>query len=85
MILQMEICCSRRGRAGRHPWVLPRPLAAACDSADGLDLSSSPADLQLVELLWAGSPDRVAARAKLGQAEAEVTRPEVFQNPGFDF
>ncbi|HEY2437560.1 MAG TPA: hypothetical protein VGH93_10280 [Solirubrobacteraceae bacterium] len=60
-------------------------LAAAGGSVDALDLSSSPADLQLVELLWARSPDLVAARAKLGQAEAEVTRSEVFQNPGFDF
>lgn len=52
---------------------------------DSLDLSTSPSDLQLVEILWARSPDLVAARAKLGQADAEVTRSEVFPNPGFDF
>ena len=66
-------------------WVVLSLLAAASGPADALDLSSSPADLQLVELLWARSPDLVAARAKLGQAEADVTRSEVFPNPGFDF
>ena len=66
-------------------WVLTSALAATAASPESLDLSSSPADLQLVELLWARSPDLVTARAKLGQAEAEVTRSEVFPNPGFDF
>ncbi len=67
------------------PWVLAAVLAAGMASSESLDLSSSPADLELVELLWARSPDLVAARAKLGQAEADVTRSEVFPNPGFDF
>ncbi|HZJ54339.1 MAG TPA: TolC family protein [Myxococcaceae bacterium] len=66
-------------------WVLISALAATAASPESLDLSSSPADLQLVELLWARSPELVAARAKLGQAEAEVTRSGVFPNPGFDF
>ena len=65
--------------------VLATCLAATAANPDVLDLSSSPADLQLVELLWARSPDLVAARAKLGTAEADVTRAEVFPNPGFDF
>ena len=38
----------------------------------------------LVELLWLRSPELVAARARLGQADVEVTRSEVFPNPGFD-
>ena len=67
------------------PWVVVCLLAAAARTTDTLDLSSSPGDLQLVELLWVRSPDLVGARAKLGQAEAEVTRSEVFPNPGFDF
>ncbi|HET9314429.1 MAG TPA: TolC family protein, partial [Vicinamibacteria bacterium] len=60
-------------------------LAATAATPEALDLSSSPADLQLVELLWTRSPDLVAARAKLGTAEADVVRAEVFPNPGFDF
>lgn len=67
------------------PWVLATWLAAVTPAPESLDLSSSPADVQLVEILWARSPDLVAARAKLGQADAEVTRSEVFPNPGFDF
>ena len=67
------------------PWVVVCLLAANAGTTDALDLSSSPGDLQLVELLWARSPDLVGARAKLGQADAEVTRSEVFPNPGFDF
>ena len=58
---------------------------AAGGGPESLDLSSSPGNPQLVELLWARSPDLVSARAKLGQAEADVTRSEVFPNPGFDF
>ena len=66
------------------------PILTACLALTGanpesLDLSSSPGDLQLVELLWARSPDLVSARAKLGQAAADVIRSEVFPNPGFDF
>ncbi|HZW87907.1 MAG TPA: TolC family protein [Myxococcaceae bacterium] len=67
------------------PWVVVCLLAATAGATDALDLSSSPGDLQLVELLWARSPELVAARAKLGQADADVTRSEVFPNPGFDF
>jgi cobalt-zinc-cadmium efflux system outer membrane protein len=67
------------------PWVLATWLAATTPAPESLDLSTSPADVQLVEILWARSPDLVAARAKLGQADAEVTRSEVFPNPGFDF
>ena len=67
------------------PWVLATWLAATTPASESLDLSTSPADVQLVEILWARSPDLVAARAKLGQADAEVTRSEVFPNPGFDF
>jgi len=65
--------------------VLTACLALTTANPESLDLSSSPGDLQLVELLWARSPDLVSARAKLGQAEADVTRSEVFPNPGFDF
>jgi len=65
--------------------VLTTCLALTTANPESLDLSSSPGDLQLVELLWARAPDLVAARAKLGQAEADVTRSEVFPNPGFDF
>ena len=65
--------------------VLTACLAATTANPESLDLSSSPGDLQLVELLWARSPELVAARARLGQADAEVTRSEVFPNPGFDF
>src|SRR5262249_43049061 len=67
------------------PWVLATWVAAVTPAPESLDLSSTPSDLQLVELLWARSPDLVAARAKLGQAGADVTRSEVFPNPGFDF
>lgn len=67
------------------PWVLTSLLAATAASAESLDLSSFPAEPELVELLWTRSPDLVAARAKLGQAAAEVTRSEVWPNPGFDF
>jgi len=65
--------------------VLAVALAATAPNPESLDLSSSPADAELVALLWTRSPDLVTARAKLGQAEAEVTRSEVFPNPGFDF
>lgn len=65
--------------------VLTACLALTTANPESLDLSSSPGDLQLVELLWARSPDLVSARAKLGQAGADVTRSEVFPNPGFDF
>ena len=37
---------------GGQRWVVLCLLAAASGSADALDLSSSPADLQLIELLW---------------------------------
>jgi outer membrane protein, heavy metal efflux system len=67
------------------PSVLATWLAATTLAPESLDLSTSPSDVQLVEILWARSPDLVAARAKLGQADAEVTRSEVFPNPGFDF
>ena len=67
------------------PWVLATWLAATTPAPESLDLSTSPSDVQLVEILWARSPDLVAARAKMGQADAEVTRSEVFPNPGFDF
>lgn len=67
------------------PWVLSSLLAATAASPESLDLSSAPADLELVELLWTRSPDLVAARARLGQAEGDVTRSEAFPNPGFDF
>ncbi len=67
------------------PWVLTTLLAATAASTESLDLSASPGDLELVALLWARSPDLVAARAKLGQADADVTRAEVLPNPGFDF
>jgi cobalt-zinc-cadmium efflux system outer membrane protein len=69
------------------PCVLTTTLLAAATAAspDTLDLSSIPAEPELVELLWMRSPDLVAARARLGQAEAEVTRSEALPNPGFDF
>jgi outer membrane protein, heavy metal efflux system len=67
------------------PWVLTAIVAASAASSESLDLSSSPADVDLVELLWTRSPDLVAARARLGQAAAEVVRSEVLPNPGFDF
>ena len=51
------------------PWVLSSVLAAAAASPESLDLSSAPADVDLVELLWTRSPDLVAARARLGQAD----------------
>ena len=66
-------------------WLLTALLAAGAASSESLDLSSSPADVELVDLLWERSPDLVAARAKLGQAEADVVRSEVLPNPGFDF
>jgi outer membrane protein, heavy metal efflux system len=66
-------------------WVLAAALASSAGSLESLDLSSSPAELDLVELLWTRSPELVAARAKLGLAEADVTRSEALPNPGFDF
>ena len=67
------------------PWVLTSLLAATAPSPESLDLSSSPSDLELVALLWSRSPYLVGASARIGQAEADVTRSEVFPNPGFDF
>jgi outer membrane protein, heavy metal efflux system len=85
LIFQVASSLLRGGGVALPTWVLITALAATAPSPESLDLSSSPADLQLVELLWARSPDLVAARAKVGQADAEVTRSEVFPNPGFDF
>ncbi|MGZ6132740.1 MAG: TolC family protein [Myxococcaceae bacterium] len=66
------------------PWALTLLLAAAA-GPESLDLSGLPGEPDLVELLWARSPDLVAARAKIGLAQADVTRARVWPNPGFDF
>jgi len=66
--------------------VAPLALLAALSAApDALDLSALPAERTLVELLWFHTPEMTAARARVGQAEAEVTRAEQLPNPGFDF
>ncbi len=67
------------------PWLLTALLLSAPAGPESLDLSSPPAEVDLVQLLWSRSPDLVAARAKIGQASADVTRAKLFPNPGFDF
>jgi len=66
-------------------WLLTALVLSAPASPESLDLSSVPADVELVQLLWARSPDLVTARAKIGLAQADVTRAHVWPNPAFDF
>jgi cobalt-zinc-cadmium efflux system outer membrane protein len=58
---------------------------AASPEPEALDLSTLPSEVDLVSVLWARSPDLVAARARLGQAGADVVRSELLPNPSFDF
>jgi cobalt-zinc-cadmium efflux system outer membrane protein len=67
------------------PFVLLVFLAAAPPDPAALDLSALPSDPDLVSVLWAHAPDLVAARARIGQAGADVVRSELLPNPTFDF
>lgn len=49
-----------------------------------LDLAHLPDDAALTELLWAHSPDVVAARAKLASADADLVRAGLLPNPTLD-
>jgi len=77
------LCCN--AVHGSPSLLLTALLLTGTADPESLDLSSSPADADLVALLWAHSPDLVGARARLAQAEADVTRSNVLPNPGFDF
>ena len=72
-------------RVERRRPVLTACLALTRPNPESLDLSSSPGDVAARRAVWARSPDLVSARAKIGQAAADVIRSEVFPNPGFDF
>ena len=60
-------------------------LATLSASPEALDLSALPDERTLVQTLWLHAPELTAARARLGQAAAEVIRAEQLPNPGFDF
>src|SRR5262249_8646561 len=58
---------------------------AAAPEPDALDLSALPTETDLVSVLWSRAPDLVAARARIGQASADVLRSQLLPNPTFDF
>ncbi|HXX30542.1 MAG TPA: TolC family protein [Myxococcaceae bacterium] len=60
-------------------------MAARADGPAALNLSHPPGDADLTALLWARSPDLVAAQLRVRLAGAELTRAKVWPNPGFDF
>jgi cobalt-zinc-cadmium efflux system outer membrane protein len=60
-------------------------LLAAAPEPAVLDLSQLPSEAELADAVWKHGPDLVAARTKLGQATADVTRTELLPNPAFDF
>ena len=59
-------------------------LAFAQDVPARLDLSHSPGDDVIAQLLWARSPDLVAARAKMATAQSDVVRSGLWPNPSLD-
>jgi len=52
--------------------------------AGPLDLAHLPDDAALAQLLWARSPDLVAARTKMAAARGEVVRAGLLPNPSLD-
>src|SRR5262245_24905619 len=58
--------------------------AFAQDVPARLDLSHSPGDDVIAQLLWARSPDLVAARAKMATAQSDVVRSGLLPNPSLD-
>ena len=58
--------------------------ASAQDVPARLDLSHSPGDDVIAQLLWARSPDLVAARAKMATAQSDVVRSGLLPNPSLD-
>src|SRR5262249_33753330 len=49
-----------------------------------LDLAHMPDETMLAQLLWARSPDLVAARSKIAAARGDVVRSKLLPNPSLD-